>query len=563
MAVSRIRLELRMELRGEEPRMGGQLDQLDRTVARETRQHEARASDLVGVAVVELEAVTVALRDLICAVDLLRERAVLDETDLRAEPHRAAELRSGAALLQTAVAVLPFGDQRDHGMRRLRVDLGGVRAGEPHDVARVLDHRHLQAEADAQVRHVLLTRELHGSDLAFDAALAEAARHEDGVDLVETAGAFGLEVLRLDVDDVDARAGLDTRVAQRLVERDVRILEIDVLADHRNRDLGLGIRLRVHDRLPLGEIGGLGFEPELVDDDRVETLVVQQHRDLVDVVHVDGRDHGALLDVREQRDLGALFLRQKQLRTADEHVGLDADPAQLLHRVLRGLGFDLGGGRNERYEGQMDIERAVAAELDAHLPDRLEERQGLDVADRAADLYHADVGAFGALHHAALDLVGDVRDHLNRGAEILAAPLLRDHVRVDAARGEVARAARARADETLVMTEIEVGLGAVVGDVDLAVLERAHRARIHVDVRIELQHPDLEAARLENRPEPGRGNALAERGNDPASDEDESRHIKPGAEVAPCSARRPDPRSSVLGTWGRRYCKVSKVPAEK
>ena len=38
----------------------------------------------------------------------------------------------------------------------------------------------------------------------------------------------------------------------------------------------------------------------------------------------------------------------------------------------------------------------VAAELDADLADGLEERQRLDVADRAADLDHADVGAAGA-----------------------------------------------------------------------------------------------------------------------------------------------------------------------
>ena len=44
----------------------------------------------------------------------------------------------------------------------------------------------------------------------------------------------------------------------------------------------------------------------------------------------------------------------------------------------------------------MDIERALAAELDAHLADRLEKRQRLDVADGAADLDHADVGVAGA-----------------------------------------------------------------------------------------------------------------------------------------------------------------------
>ena len=63
-------------------------------------------------------------------------------------------------------------------------------------------------------------------------------------------------------------------------------------------------------------------------------------------------------------------------------------------------------------------------ELDAHLADRLEERQRLDVADRAADLDHADVGIAGAHADAVLDLVGDVRDDLHGRAEVVAAALL-------------------------------------------------------------------------------------------------------------------------------------------
>ena len=55
------------------------------------------------------------------------------------------------------------------------------------------------------------------------------------------------------------------------------------------------------------------------------------------------------------------------------------------------------------------------------------------------------------------------------------------------------------AGEALVVAEVEVGLGAVVGDEDLAVLVRAHRARIDVEVGIELAQPDPIAARLQQR----------------------------------------------------------------
>ena len=82
-------------------------------------------------------------------------------------------------------------------------------------------------------------------------------------------------------------------------------------------------------------------------------------------------------------------------------------------------------------------------------------------------------------------------------------------------------------EEPLVVAEVEVGLRAVVQDEDLAVLERVHRARIDVDVGVELQD-DLESAGLEEAAEGGGGDALAESGGDSARDEDEPRLIHHG-----------------------------------
>jgi hypothetical protein len=101
---------------------------------------------------------------------------------------------------------------------------------------------------------------------------------------------------------------------------------------------------------------------------------------------------------------------------------------------------------------------------------------------------------------ALLDLVGDVGDHLDRAPQVVAAALLADHALVDLAGGEVVVAPHAGAQEALVVAQVQVGLGPVVGDVDLAVLERAHGARIHVDVGVELDHGDLEPARLQQGP---------------------------------------------------------------
>src|SRR3546814_2863803 len=114
----------------------------------------------------------------------------------------------------------------------------------------------------------------------------------------------------------------------------------------------------------------------------------------------------------------------------------------------------------------------VRAALGADLADRLQERQGFDVAHGAADLHQPHVVTVGGGVDAALDLVGDVRDHLDGGAQVVAGALLADHVLVDLAGGDRVLARQPGVDEALVVAEVQVGLGAVVGDVHLAVLER-------------------------------------------------------------------------------------------
>ena len=165
------------------------------------------------------------------------------------------------------------------------------------------------------------------------------------------------------------------------------------------------------------------------------------------------------------------------------------------------------------------------AHLQAHLAHGLEEGQRLDVADGAADLDDGDVHLLvGAPAHELLDLVGDVRDHLHRLAEVVAAALLLEHALVDLAGREVVRAAHPRGDVALVVAEVEVGLGTVVGDEDLAVLERRHRARIDVEIGVELDQGDLEAPRFEDRGKRRRSDALAQRGHHTAGDKDELGH---------------------------------------
>ena len=214
------------------------------------------------------------------------------------------------------------------------------------------------------------------------------------------------------------------------------------------------------------------------------------------------------------------------VRAEDDDVRLDADPAELLDGVLGRLRLQLAGRGELGEQRDVDVQDVRPTDVLAHLADRLEERQALDVADRAADLDddHVRVALAGDARDPLLDLVGDVRDDLDRAAEVVAAALLRDDGLVDAARRHVGQLGQVLVDEPLVVPEIEVRLGPVVGHEDLAVLVRRHRPRIHVDVRIQLEDGDGQAPGLEDPTDARGGDALPEGGGHASGHKDILRH---------------------------------------
>ena len=123
----------------------------------------------------------------------------------------------------------------------------------------------------------------------------------------------------------------------------------------------------------------------------------------------------------------------------------------------------------------------------------------------------------------ALDLLGDMRDHLDRGPEILAPPFALDDGLVDLSAGHIRPGRKRGPGEPLVVADIEVGFRPVVGDEDLAVLVGAHGPRIHIEIRVELQESDRVALRLQQPADRRGGDPLAERGDHPAGDEEKAR----------------------------------------
>jgi len=161
----------------------------------------------------------------------------------------------------------------------------------------------------------------------------------------------------------------------------------------------------------------------------------------------------------------------------------------------------------------MDKENILASEFVSKLACRLNEREALDVADGTAEFGDDDVGCgiFGRLEpHPSFDFVGDVRNDLNRIPEVLPTSIPLDHARVNLARGDIRGLRKADVQKALVVADVEVGLGTVVGHKDLAVLERIHRSRVDVKVGVELLHHDAQTTTGQKIPERRSGETFTE-----------------------------------------------------
>ena len=248
---------------------------------------------------------------------------------------------------------------------------------------------------------------------------------------------------------------------------------------------------------------------------------MEHERYFVERISIGRIAHRVYRNIAEIRDLALQGVGQRLLAATHDRVGLNTAGAQLGHRMLRRLGLLLTRWTDERHQRHVHVAHVVAADIEAELPNRLEEREDLDVADGAADLGDHDVDV--VVRETAdtfFDLVRDVGDDLNGTTEVVAPALRRDHRRVDRTGSRVRRTGQVLVDEPLVVPEVEIGLAAVIGNEHLAVLEGVHGARVDVEIRIELLHRDPEAAALQETPERRGREPFPERAGHTTSHED-------------------------------------------
>ena len=154
---------------------------------------------------------------------------------------------------------LPFGDEADDGVWRIDIHFSRMRAFEATHVPSKLNHGHMHAETNTEVRNLVFPRVLHCCNFAFNAAVTKATGDQDSVQRCQNIGSLRFEVLRIDVFDINVRIGVQTRMPKGLVERLVSINEISVFTHHSyfHPSASFG-ELSGDNVIPLGEVSITG-----------------------------------------------------------------------------------------------------------------------------------------------------------------------------------------------------------------------------------------------------------------------------------------------------------------
>ena len=303
---------------------------------------------------------------------------------------------------------------------------------------------------------------------------------------------------------------IDACEVQTLADTLVGILQV-VFAHERHMDLTVGFALLVEEVVP-GSHGGClaNRNTYLAEDGCIEPLALHAHRHLVDGGHILALHHALEIDITKRRHLHAQGIVEVALSTQNEDIGLYAHPLQFFHGVLGWLGLQLFCSLQVRHVGKMHADR-IAPQLPAQLSDGLHKRCTLDVANGAAHFSDDKVellALYVLAQHAPLDLVGDMRHHLNRLAQIVAMTLTIDDRLVDTSCGDRVVTGGVNARKPFVMSQIEIGLETILRHVALTMLIGIECAWIDVDIGVELLDSDLIAACLQQLADAGGDDTL-------------------------------------------------------
>ena len=175
----------------------------------------------------------------------------------------------------------------------------------------------------------MFARELRGFYLALGATFAKTTRHQDRVKTFQMRRCvFAVEQLGIDPFNLDPDPIGHTAMGQSLGDRFIGVFQLCVLAHNRHFHLTFGLMNAVADIFPLAQIRlWCGRDLERVQHRLIHPFAVIGQRRIINRTQVLRSNHAVRPYVAEQRQLFALFDRDRPFGAAHQNVWRNADRA--------------------------------------------------------------------------------------------------------------------------------------------------------------------------------------------------------------------------------------------
>src|SRR3974377_2252374 len=156
---------------------------------------------------------------------------------------------------------------------------------------------------------------------------------------------------------------------ERRDQRLIGVLHSGVFAYDGNGDVAFGIANALIYEAPARKVRRRHrIEPESLENFAIKTGLVIGLGYRADGIDVARLDAPVFAHVAEKRELPPLACRYRSVGATQKNVGLDADRAQLLDRMLRRLGLQLTSAGDERQQREMDIDGVMTRQGVSQLP---------------------------------------------------------------------------------------------------------------------------------------------------------------------------------------------------
>ena len=149
--------------------------------------------------------------------------------------------------------------------------------------------------------------------------------------------------------------------------------------------------------------------------------------------------------------------------------------------------------------------------IESKLPDRFQKGKTFNITNGTADFGENNIDIVASqTSDRTFDFVGNVRNDLYRLSAIHSFAFAVEDIAVNFTGRPTAVFGERAVCKAFVVSQIEVGFGAVVENIDFTVLGGTHHSRINIQIGIEFLHADVKTACFEEHTERGGGESFAE-----------------------------------------------------